>query len=142
MKRKLCLVVFGMLLGAHANAQQVVSSFPTESVVRAMKISGNNLYIANYLSDTVTVKNINNNNSINIPVGDAPWAMLSVGQKVYVANSDGNTLSVLNHNGLISTINVGENPSALVQLNSKIYVANIADNTVSKVDIIWKCIAC
>ena len=76
-----------------------------------------------------------------IPVGTGPVSLISSFSnleekgKIYVANFDNNTVSVINASSDkgISTIPVGENPGdiAVNPSTNKIYVANLGSNTVS-----------
>ena len=56
--------------------------------------------------------------------------------KIYVANSDSNTASVIdgNNDTEIRQINVGKSPEYMVLLTSKIYVANLRSDTVSVIN--------
>jgi YVTN family beta-propeller protein len=83
-------------------------------------------------------KNATLNKSASIAVGHSPRDIDIYGQMVYVANSDDNTVSVIDatNNTKIADINVGRMPSAIgINFdNNKIYVANTDDNTVSVID--------
>lgn len=96
------------------------------------------------LSDTTeeTKQGTNNNNiGKDIPVGVAPRAIGvdELTDKIYVANSDDNTVSVIdgkNNTKIVKDIPVGKNPSAIGvdESTNKTYVANWGDNTVSLID--------
>jgi YVTN family beta-propeller protein len=72
-----------------------------------------------------------------IPVGKSPFgvAVTPDGSKVYVANEDDNTVSVIDAatNTVVGTIPVGTIPQgvAVTPDGSKVYVANLIDNTMS-----------
>jgi YVTN family beta-propeller protein len=72
-----------------------------------------------------------------VPVGAAPHgvAVNSAAGRLYVANHNSDTLSVINTgtNGLLATIAVGDGPNGVAYnaANGMIYVANGSDNTVT-----------
>ncbi len=109
-------------------------------------------YIANQLSNNISVLNTEGvlislvpipANGSNLPssVGDGPVDLAVNSQpsspnfgKVYVANSIGDTVTVIHTQlEITNTIQVGKRPIALAfnSFNSNIYVANISDDTVS-----------
>jgi YVTN family beta-propeller protein len=100
-----------------------------------------NMYVANFLSNTVSVIDGNTNNVIStIPLGSnaspADIAFDSENGKVYVTNFNAGTVSVIdgNRNQVIATIAVGGNPTAIAinSNNGNIYVAD----GVNRVDVI------
>ncbi|MEK7185559.1 MAG: YncE family protein, partial [Patescibacteria group bacterium] len=70
---------------------------------------------------------------VTIPVGGGPRAFATVGSKVFVANFDDATVSVIDtaNANSVSTVNVGAAPQSMVSVGSKVYVVNSGDNSVS-----------
>src|SRR6476661_1159837 len=102
----------------------------------------NMMYVANYLDNTVSVIDGENNTKIgnDIPVGSSPEA-IGVNEDtntIYVANLDNNTVSVIDgeNNTKIDDIPVGKGPRdiAVNQLHDMIYVAYLDNNSVSVID--------
>ena len=99
-------------------------------------------YISNAVSNSVSVIDTGTNTvGAVIPVGSLPYgiAVTPDGRFVYVANSGGTTLSVINAvtNTLVgSSIPVGNSPQgvALTPDGKFIYVTNGTSNTVSVID--------
>ena len=71
-----------------------------------------------------------------IAVGDRPYVIAFDGTNIYVANSSGNTVSVIEPatNTVTTTINVGSQPSGIAFDGTNIYVANFSGNTVSVIE--------
>src|SRR6476620_7076988 len=102
----------------------------------------NMMYVANYIDNTVSVIDGENNTKIgnDIPVGSSPEA-IGVNEDtntIYVANLDNNTVSVIDgeNNTKIDDIPVGKGPRdiAVNQLHDMIYVAYLDNNSVSVID--------
>jgi YVTN family beta-propeller protein len=94
--------------------------------------------ISNFFSDTISIINPELYPIINyVNVGEFAGEHL-LDNKLYVANSDSGTVSVIDGNTNIKTkdIKVGENPSVLeiYNLGNKLYVANSDSGTVSVID--------
>lgn len=112
------------------------------SVVPAIMPDGSKIYIANSISDNVSVVDLLNNIVITtIQTGDKPWgaSVTPDGSKVLVSNKGDNSVSVINtsSNTVIGTIPVGIEPWGLT-INpggTKAYVANSNSGTVSVIDI-------
>jgi YVTN family beta-propeller protein len=107
---------------------------------RCRKGDGRKVYVANTISNTVSVIDTTTNAVIaTIPVGISPQGVTVTpdGSKVYVTNSTG-TVSVINTttNAVVSAIPVGSFPFgvAVTPDGRKVYVANDFDNTVSVID--------
>jgi YVTN family beta-propeller protein len=105
---------------------------------RFIETFGDYIYVANSLSNTVSVINTSANNEINnIPVGDYPSFISSYEDYLYVANRDSDTVSVINrHNNTVeeNITTVGEDPSFIEPFGPYIYVANSGSNTVSVIN--------
>ncbi|MFL6409799.1 MAG: hypothetical protein ACJ71K_00965 [Nitrososphaeraceae archaeon] len=103
-----------------------------------------NMYVANFLSNTVSVIDGNTNNVIStIPLGSnaspADIAFDSENGKVYVTNYNAGTVSIIdgNTNQVIATIpGLGQGVFAIAydSENGKVYVTNISAGTVSIID--------
>jgi YVTN family beta-propeller protein len=77
--------------------------------------------------------------SSGIPVGHRPVAIINYGSKIYVTNSNGNTVSVIDAttNTKIKDIPVRDEPED-IDINPKTntaYVTNLANGTVSAIDL-------
>ena len=103
----------------------------------------NMMYVANYLDNTVSVIDGENNTKIgnDIPVGEGPTGIgvNSNTNMMYVANYLDNTVSVIdgeNNTKIGNDIPVGSSPEAIGvnEDTNTIYVANLDNNTVSVID--------
>jgi YVTN family beta-propeller protein len=126
------------------NAQITVGKGPKALAIYEINLDVHNVYVTNYLDNTVSVIDVNNNTKIgdDIEVGRGPSAVAideSAG-KVYVANYDDNTVSVIdvnNNTKIGDDIKVGRGPSAVAVDTANthnVYVTNYLDNTVSVID--------
>jgi len=98
---------------------------------------GTNIYVANYLDNTVSVIDPTNNTVTDtINVGTFPSGLSYNGTNIYVANGDDDNVSVINptNNTIIDTITVGNGPKAIVFDGTNVYVTNQHDDTVSVID--------
>lgn len=103
-----------------------------------MIISGTGAYVANSLSDTVSVIDVTNNQlTATIAVGDSPHSMAVSGTGLYVTNVTDGTVTVIDtaDNQVVTTITVGGGPRNIATGGTGAYVANYADDTVSVIDI-------
>ena len=132
--------VFAQIAGA---PEQQVTTIPvgTSPVAVAADPITNKVYVANFVSNTVTVIDGKTNQMIsNIPVGKSPnWVAINSRMgKVYVVNSVSDTVSVINEttDKVIKTIPVGRNPVgvALNLGNGRLYVVNAGSKSVSVID--------
>ncbi len=103
------------------------------------------MYVANFDDGTVSVINTENfggNSSVlsSIRIGDGPYRMLYVPlkKKLYVANLNGNSVSVIDTktNMLRTTITVGNEPCALAMspAQGRVFVVNRGDNTITGIE--------
>jgi len=71
-----------------------------------------------------------------IPVGAQPFGVAAAGGLVYIANSGGSTVSIIDtaSNAVTGSIAVGNGPGEIVVDGSRAYVGNFNDGTVSVVD--------
>jgi YVTN family beta-propeller protein len=121
---------------------KVIRNIPLNHIPYSLGIDSNHskLYVSHYsASNNLSVIDTNTgkvSSEIN-NVGDKPSDIYvdSKFNKVYVANSGDNTVSVINgtDNNIIKRIPVGKNPISIAfnPNDNKIYVANSGDNTVS-----------
>ena len=100
----------------------------------------NQLYVANYRDDTVSIINAaTGRKSATVPVGRHPKAIaFDAGRnRVYVANTSDGTVTVINatNNTVVATLPAGNNPYALAVVpgSSRLYVANESDDNPSTV---------
>jgi YVTN family beta-propeller protein len=103
----------------------------------------NQLYVANYGDDTVSIINAaTGRKSATVPVGRHPKAIaFDAGRnRVYVANTSDGTVTVINatDNRVVATLPAGKSPYALAVVpgSSRLYVANESnDNSSTVVDL-------
>lgn len=104
----------------------------------AVSPDGQTVYVTD--SGAGTVSAVTGAATTTIAVGGAPGAVVmnASGATVYVADSAGNVVSVIDttSNTVTGTITVGSNPAALLVSSdgTRLYVANAGSNTVSVVD--------
>ena len=126
-----------------ANADSLTSTIPVGDgpLGIAYDFKNGNMYVANFLSNTISVIDGNTNNVIStIPLGSnaspADVAFDSENGKLYVTNFNAGTVSVIdgNTNQVIATLTVGGNPTAIAfnPITENIYVAD----GVNRVDVI------
>src|SRR5258708_35766617 len=109
----------------------------------ALTLVGNNLYIANFLGDTVSFNSVGSPTvvgSIGLPAGSHPVFVNSTESgNMYVANYGSGTVSAINavSDVVIGTVAVGNQPVALAETpnSQKLYVANQASGSVTSVNI-------
>jgi len=113
-------------------------SSPVIATVTATPVSIGYAYIANSISNDVSVINTETNTVIaTIPVGQNPTsvAVSPDGTRVYVTNQRSNTVSVINpgSNSVVSTIAIadfGPNAAALSPDGKLLYVVNLNSNNI------------
>lgn len=110
--------------------QQIVRFFPSGRA-----------YVANSLSDSVSVIDTPTNNVIaTVPVGSDPFgvAINTAGTRVYVTNIKSNNVSVIDaaSNTVVATFSVGSAPYfiAVNRTGTRAYVANALSNSVTVID--------
>jgi len=106
----------------------------------AVDSQSNQLYVANYGDDTVSVIDATSGRkAATLPVGHHPEAIAFDASRnlVYVANTSGGTVTVIDaaNNSILASLAAGKNPYALAVVpgSSRIYVANEADDNPSTV---------
>ena len=75
----------------------------------------------------------------HLPVGDRPSFLEHTGDKLYIANSLSNTISVINsinYTKMGEDIPVGEGPDYMLAYGDKLYIANSLSNTKSVINLI------
>ena len=95
--------------------------------------------VANWGSNTISVINANTDrveHTISGVVYPTKIATAVGGLKLYVANSNTNTISVINGSKVIKNVTVGENPESILvdHYNDKAYVTNSQNNTISVIN--------
>ncbi len=103
------------------------------------KINHGKLYITNYVSNDVTVIDTFVKSRItNIRVGNGPMGVTAdpVRQEVYVANSQSNSISIINslNDTVKATISVDTKPVDVVLVNGSLYVLNAGSNRITVID--------
>jgi gliding motility-associated-like protein len=118
-----------------------ISSSPITATITATPISSEFVYIANALSNTVSVLSTATNTALaTIPVEKYPWGVFVSpdGSSVYVTNANSNSISVISTktNTVVATIPVGNFPTGLSVSpdGSRLYVANEGSNNVSVIN--------
>ena len=100
----------------------------------------NNLYITNCHDNSVMKIDLDREKILGIlKIGKNPTCLSSCDGKVYIANSDSNTISVIDERDftLIEDISVGERPTDIEidEENGRIFVANGNCDTISVIDL-------
>ena len=117
-------------------------SSPVKATLTATPLSVGYAYIANSISNDVSVINTATNTiAYTIPVGNDPTG-LSVspdGSRVYVANQRSNTVSVISTttNTVVSTITISSDSPTTVAVSpdgTRLYVVNLNSNNVSVIN--------
>jgi YVTN family beta-propeller protein len=133
-------------LAGVANADSLTSTIPVGNgpMGIAYDSKNGNMYVTNFMSNTVSVIDGNTNNVIStIPLGSnaspADVAFDSENGKVYVTNFNAGTVSIINGNTnqVIATIpGLGQGVFAIAYdtENGKVYVTNFNAGTVSVID--------
>ena len=113
----------------------------TATVTVTPTYSNGYAYIANYVSNNVSIINTATNTVVaTLPVGSNPFgvALAPDGTKVYVTNSGSNTVSVIStsSNTVVATVAVGAYPKGVTVSpdGTKVYVANLGSNTISVIN--------
>jgi YVTN family beta-propeller protein len=109
-----------------------ITSFALVAILGSAQSLAQNAYIANELSDNVTVIDTRTNTVVGSPttVGNSPWgvAVAPDGVEVYVANINSGTVSVIDArtNTVTATFHAGSNPYgvAVSPDGSRLYVMN------------------
>ena len=139
-------VVCGLVLAfaPQLGAQTVTATIPVGNVPQAVALNPvtNKIYVANFVSNTVTViDGATNTVTATIPVGTSPSGVAVESQTnfIYVANAASGNITVIN--GMTNATATLSGPSAknpvAVAANSvtnKIYVANSGSNNVTVID--------
>lgn len=121
--------VIGSPIGV-GNYPVSISSHPVKDLI----------YVVNNYAGSISEVNTTTNSVTNtIMIGQKPYEghLTSDGSKLYVPNSQSNTVSVINTNTLaVTSIAVGNSPKALAISpdDHRVYVTNYDDGTVSVID--------
>src|SRR5829696_6988976 len=126
----------GTVLGDLVTAAIPVGEFPQALIFNP---SNNNIYVANAISNTVSVIDSTNMTANEIEVGSNPLALEinPSNNNIYVANAISNTVSVIDSTNMTANeIEVETSPVALEfnPSNNNMYVANRDSGTVSVID--------
>jgi len=104
----------------------------------ALMPCGNDVYVANYATNNVSVINpVTNTVSTTIAVGANPFGLACDGATLYVANYGGNSVSVIDTSTksvVGSPIAVQAGPTGVAVSGSRLFVSNQTSNSVSVVD--------
>jgi YVTN family beta-propeller protein len=146
----LCFLVFSFLVtGASAAAQTLIGTVDTGGtpIAAAANRATNQIYVANYSGNNVTVIDGATDQTTTVVAGINPYDVRvnPLTNKIYVSNFCGDD-STCQSNGTVTvidgatlnttTVNVGPNPyqAAVNTVTNKIYVANSAGNTITVID--------
>jgi len=106
-----------------------------------LKPNTNKIYVANFVSDTVSVIDGSTNTiEVNIDVGNEPFelAFNPNTNMVYVTNQGSNTISVIDGstNSVVDTIDVGTEPISIAvnENTNTLYVANQGSDKITVID--------
>ncbi len=127
-------IVSFFIFSSFAFAYTIVDSVSTETRPNTILAFGGKIYIANQLSNTVSVLNTTTNLiEDTIAVGSAPLNLAGRGSKIYVANNDENTVSIIDtaDNNSVTTVTVGDNPYDFLVYGEKVFVSNSASQNIS-----------
>ncbi|MFF4294146.1 beta-propeller fold lactonase family protein [Streptomyces vinaceus] len=108
----------------------------------AVSPDGNRVFVANRLSDTVSLVLPAADAALSVPVGDNPVgvAVSPDGTRAYVTNTISNNMTVITADAIppsvVATVHVGTRPQdvAIARGGTRAYVANLLDGTVAVVD--------
>jgi len=109
----------------------VFDSIPVGTLPRGITVTNNGgFYVSNSGSNSVSTSG-----GIQIPVGSSPIGLCAhpTANRVYVANSSSNTVSVINSGVVVATIPVGQYPLGVCVSpdGNRVYVTNYGTNTTS-----------
>lgn len=94
----------------------------------------NQLYVANYHSNNVSVINVTSNKvSGSVDVGSSPWGAIfdKVNGEVYVTNNGQGTVSVISGLSVVANVSVGSGPQELTRIsNGSVYISNTLSNDI------------
>lgn len=134
-------ILQSLLAAAGARAQTVTATVPSGSnpIGVAVNLVTNKIYVANYLSDNVTVIDGATNTTTTVAAGTGPVAAAvnPVTNKIYVANQDSDNVTVIDAaTNATATVPVGTYPRAVAvnPTTNKIYVANYQSANVTVID--------
>jgi len=109
----------------------------------ALTPDGSEAYIANYLSNTVSVIDnvtFENISTINVGINPSGIAITPDGTKAFVSNYGGASVSIIDiaSKEVVAVVPVGQNPSAIAITpdSTKAYVANRNDGNISVINIL------
>jgi YVTN family beta-propeller protein len=116
------------------NEESVMVRPMKDGAVRAIAV-GEDLWITGR-EDTVTKLDVRSRRSRTFEVGNGPIGLASVGERIYVANSDDDTVTVLDARSgeNLQTLDVGDAPVAIATSKLGVFVANQDDASVSRIE--------
>jgi YVTN family beta-propeller protein len=135
----LAVLALALPLAAHAQTVTATLAVGTTPLSVAVNPVTNNVYVANYGSNTVRAIDGATNHATTVAAGTGPnsVAVNAVTNMIYVTNSGSNTVTVINGatNGT-TTVAVGTAPISVAvnPVTNKIYVANGGSGTVTVIN--------
>lgn len=126
----------GSLIVLDTVRRSVLATVPlgAEPFALAITPEGDQIYVANFAADTVSVIDARDRREIaTLNVGDGPSSVAIGGRSAYVANMEAGTISIidLETRATTGTIEAGKGPVGLAWSRDLLWVANSGDNTVS-----------
>jgi YVTN family beta-propeller protein len=134
---------------AHASAKAspdiqaaVGTTLTVGSLPTGIAATNSNAYVANASSNTVSVINLAasppvvTGSPISVGAFPAALALSGDGSQLFVANYQGNSLSIVNtsNDTVTFTVPVGGAPDAVLEIGSTVYVSNLQSGTLSVVN--------
>ena len=114
------------------------ATYTTGSGPRGVAFDGTNIWITNYLSNTVSKMNPADGTKVDYPTGTLPWGVAFDGTNIWITNYVSGTVSKMNPaNGTKVDYTTGSNPRGVAFDGTNIWIANSGSNTVSKMNPGW-----
>jgi YVTN family beta-propeller protein len=104
---------------------------------RGVTVLADEVYVANFESDTVSVINaLTNTVTHTIAVGNTPRGITASNGNIYVENYQAGTISIINPTThlVTSTHDVGNTPAGFTTVGTDLYISRFTDNVVSIFD--------
>ena len=111
------------------------TDFQTGNFPMAVAFGGTNVWIANFVDDSVSRMNAATNERTDFPTGSGPRAVAFDGGSVWIANYEDDTVSRMNPwTGARTDFRTGSGPRAVAFDGTNVWIANFADDTVSRMN--------
>ena len=114
------------VINANTSPPTYNTNVVTSSLPRALAVANDRVFVANYLTHSVTVIDTSTNEiEAQIPTGRRPRALAVIGNNLYVANEYDGSITVIDlaTNGTSTIDDVGTRPTALATIGQTLVVA-------------------